>query len=68
MDPDRKRIIVEFDQLNPMGRVVWLTGAAMRLGSGALRRAVHIATETRQAFREGLHSTTPRQTPPSSKS
>lgn len=54
-DPQRD---FEFDDLNGLGKAVFLTGAfvrgASRLLEGALHRAADIAVESERAFREGL--------------
>jgi len=59
VDPNKKRTIIRFDQLTPLGRAIWLAGAAVHLGAKAfdtsVRHATRVAIRTRRAFREGLH-------------
>ncbi len=60
MDSDKRRKIIQFDQLTPLGQAVWLAGAAVHLGTrvveSSVRRVGRVAIETKQAFLEGLNS------------
>lgn len=55
---DRKDRIIQFDQLNPFGKAIFLTGAAVHATAGlidvALRRTAGIAADAERAFKQGL--------------
>ncbi len=55
-DSDDRRII-QFDQLNVLGKAVFLTGAAVRttvsLIDKALERAVDLVVDAERAFQQG---------------
>jgi hypothetical protein len=61
MDSEKRRKIVQYDQLTPLGQAVWLAGAAVHLGTrvveSSVRRVGRVAIDTRQAFLEGLNRT-----------
>ena len=67
MDTNRRRKIIRFDQLTPLGRAVWLAGAAVHLGaravSASVRQVERIATQSKRSFREGLHGRLPANPP-----
>jgi hypothetical protein len=52
-----ERRIVEFERLNPLGKLVFVAGAATNLAARAIERgidaAADIAASAEQAFREG---------------
>jgi hypothetical protein len=54
---DRDRLPARWEDLSPLGRLVFLGGAAARVGAealdGALRRAAGIVSDSQRAFREG---------------
>lgn len=55
---DREDRIVRFDQLNPLGKAVFLTGTAVRVTAGlidfTLRKAADVAADAERAFKQGL--------------
>ena len=56
-EQDRSRIPTRWEDLTPLGRLVYLGGAAARVGAealdGVLKRAAGIVTDSQRAFREG---------------
>ena len=56
--PDSEKRIVEYERLNPLGKAVFLGGAAARLLGQSiefvLERAVDVVVEAEKAFKEGL--------------
>ena len=54
MSTGDKRTEIRLDKLNPLGRAVWLAGAALHVGGRFVQRATRIATQSRSAFRDGL--------------
>ncbi len=54
---DHEKRIVEFERLNPLGKVVFLGGALSRILANSveyvIERAVDVVVETEKAFREG---------------
>ena len=56
--PDSDRRIVRFDQLNLLGKTVYLTGAAVRFAADlidtTLEKAADLVVEAERAFKEGL--------------
>ena len=59
-DPEERQII-EFDQLNPVGKAVFIAGAVVHTTATAidkmLEKAVDLALEAERAFKEGVDST-----------
>ena len=57
MSDSNDRRIIEFERLNPLGKAVFLTGAAVRTTASlidkTLERAADILIETERAFKEG---------------
>jgi len=55
---DEKRPIVEYEQLNWLGKAVYLGGAATHLAARAIEygvdRAAEVMAEAERAFKEGL--------------
>ena len=55
---DREDRIVRFDELNLLGKAVFLGGAAVRATAGlidmAVERAVDVVLESEKAFKQGL--------------
>ena len=59
--PEREDRIVHFDELNLLGKAVFLGGAAVRATSSlidaAIDRAVDVVLESEKAFKQGLDPT-----------
>ena len=59
-DPEERQII-EFDQLNPVGKAVFIAGAVAHTTATAidkmLEKAVDLVLEAERAFKEGMDST-----------
>lgn len=57
MSDSNDRRIIEFERLNPLGKAVFLTGAAVRTTASlidkTLERAADILIEAERAFKEG---------------
>ncbi|MGI9174781.1 MAG: hypothetical protein ACR2GR_05640 [Rhodothermales bacterium] len=55
---EREKRIVQFEDLNAVGKAVFLAGAAARVTSGlidfTLKRAADIAADAEHAFKQGL--------------
>ncbi|NNF03842.1 MAG: hypothetical protein HKN17_05185 [Rhodothermales bacterium] len=56
--PESEHRDVEFDRLNPVGKVIYVTGSVVRTASDflefTLRTAGTLLTEAEKAFREGI--------------
>ena len=59
-DPEERQII-EFDQLNPVGKAVYIAGAVVQTTATAidkmLEKAADLVLEAERAFKEGMDST-----------
>ncbi len=56
---ERPRRIVEFEQLNALGKTVFVAGMAAHAGKGLLKRLIRhvarIAVESKRAFEQGMN-------------
>ena len=55
---DREKRIVQYEDLNAVGKAVFLAGAAVRVTSGlidfTLKKAADVVADTEHAFKQGL--------------